>query len=75
MCPGWKQRKKPAKYDTRHYKWRNHPSRDIAMQCTAGQRCDITLIMHKDWQWVASRYNRYPKVFLSNIALAATVIY
>ena len=29
----------------------------------------------KDWRRVATRYDRCPKVFLSAIALAATVIY
>ncbi|MEL7517198.1 MAG: IS5/IS1182 family transposase, partial [Pseudomonadota bacterium] len=29
----------------------------------------------KDWQRVATRYDRCPKVFLSAIALAAPVIY
>jgi len=29
----------------------------------------------KDWRRVATRYDRYPKVFLSTIALAAIVIY
>jgi len=29
----------------------------------------------KDWRRVVTRYNRCPKVFLSAIALAATVIY
>ncbi|NIZ09464.1 transposase [Pseudooceanicola sp. HF7] len=36
--PGRKQRKTPVKYDKRRYKRRNRPSRDIAPQCTAGQR-------------------------------------
>ncbi|WP_342773656.1 transposase [Falsirhodobacter xinxiangensis] len=29
----------------------------------------------KDWRRVATRYDRCPEVFLSAIALAATVIY
>jgi transposase len=36
--PGRKSRKKTVKYDKRRYKRRNRPSRDIAAQCTAGQR-------------------------------------
>jgi hypothetical protein len=34
--PGRKQRKTPVKYDKRRYKRRNRPSRDMALQCTAG---------------------------------------
>jgi transposase len=29
----------------------------------------------KDWRRVATQYDRFPKVFLSAIALTATVIY
>lgn len=29
----------------------------------------------KDWRRVATRYDRWPKVFLSAIALAATVMF
>jgi hypothetical protein len=29
----------------------------------------------EDWRCVATRYDRYPKVFFSAIALAALVIY
>jgi len=36
--PARKQRKTTVKYDKRRYKRRNRPSRDIASQCTAGQR-------------------------------------
>ena len=35
--PGRKQRKTTVQYDKRRYKRRNRPSRDIALQCTAGQ--------------------------------------
>jgi len=35
--PGRKQRKKAVKYDKRRPKRRNRPSRDIAVQCTAGR--------------------------------------
>ena len=59
--PGRKQRKIPVKYDKRRYKWRN--------------RIEIMFGRLKDWRRVATRYDRCPKVFLSAIALAATVIY
>ena len=59
--PGRKQRKKPVKYDKRRYKRRN--------------RIEIMFGRLKDWRRVATRYDRCPKVFLSAIALAATVIY
>lgn len=35
--PGLKQRKTTVRYDKRRYKRRNRPSRDTAVQCTAGQ--------------------------------------
>ena len=38
-------------------------------------RIEIMLGRLKDWRRVAIRYDRCPKVFLSAIALAATVIY
>ena len=59
--PGRKQRKKTVKYDKRRYKRRN--------------RIEIMFGRLKDWRSVATRYDRCPKVFLSAIALAATVIY
>ena len=58
--PGRKQRK-TMKYDKRRYKRRN--------------RIEIVFARLKDWRRVATRYDRCPKVFLSAIALAATVIY
>jgi transposase len=73
--PGRKSRDKPVRYDKRRYKRRNRPSRDIAVQCTAGQGCEIMFGRLKDWRRVATRYDRSPKVFLSAIALAALVIY
>ena len=73
--PGRKSRGKPVKYDKRRYKRRNRPSRDIAWQCTAGQRYEIMFGKLKDWRRVATRYDRCPKVFLSAVALAATVIF
>ena len=59
--PGRKQRTTKVKYDKRLYKRRN--------------RIEIMFGRLKDWRRVATRYDRCPKVFLSAIALAATVIY
>jgi transposase len=59
--PGRKSRDKVIKYDKRRYKRRN--------------RIEIMFGRLKDWRRVATRYDRCPKVFLSAIALAATVIF
>ena len=59
--PSRKSRNKPVKYDKRRYKRRN--------------RIEIMLGRLKDWRRVATRYDRCPKVFLSAIALAATVLF
>ncbi|MFN3994870.1 MAG: transposase, partial [Tabrizicola flagellatus] len=59
--PGRKSRSKPIKHDERRYKRRN--------------RIEIMFGRLKDWRWVATRYDRCPKVFLSAIALAATVMF
>ncbi|KIC42713.1 transposase [Ruegeria sp. ANG-R] len=59
--PGRKQRKTSVRYGKRRYKRRN--------------RIEIMFGRLKDWRRVATRYDRCPKVFLSAIALAATVIY
>jgi transposase len=59
--PGRKQRKAPVKFDRRRYKRRN--------------RIEIMFGRLKDWRRVATRYDRCPKVFLSAVALAATVIF
>jgi transposase len=59
--PGRKSRTKPVKYDKRRYKRRN--------------RIEIIFGRLKDWRRVATRYDRCPKVFLSAIALAATVLF
>ena len=59
--PGRKSRDKPVKYDKRRYRKRN--------------RIEIMFGRLKDWRRVATRYDRSPKVFLSAIALAATVIF
>jgi transposase len=58
---GRKSRDKPVRYDKRRYKRRN--------------RIEIMFGRLKDWRRVATRYDRCPKVFLSAIALAATVIF
>ncbi len=55
------QRKITIKYDKRRYKRRN--------------RIEITFGRLRDWRRAATRYDRSPKVFLSAIALAATVSY
>ena len=59
--PGRKQRTTKVKYDKRRYKRRN--------------RIEIMFGRLKDWRRVATRYDRCPEIFLSAIALAATVIY
>ena len=59
--PGRTQRKATVKYDRRRYKRRN--------------RIEIMFGRLKDWRRVATRYDRCPKVVLSAIAPAATVIY
>ncbi|CUH49113.1 Transposase [Ruegeria atlantica] len=59
--PGRKSRGKAVKYDKRRYKRHN--------------RIEIMFGRLKDWRRVATRHNRCPKVFLSAIALAATVIF
>ncbi|MFQ3253842.1 MAG: transposase [Loktanella salsilacus] len=58
---GRKSREKPVKYDKRRYRKRN--------------RIEIMYGRLKDWRRVATRYDRSPNVFLSAIALAATVIF
>ncbi len=59
--PGRKSRDKPVRFDKRRYKRRN--------------RIEIMFGRLKDWRRVATRYDRCPKVFLSAIALAATVLF
>ena len=58
---GRKSRRKAIKYDKRRYKKRN--------------RIEIMFGRLKDWRRVATRYDRCPKVFMSAIALAATVLF
>ena len=59
--PGRKSRLEPIKYDKRRYRRRS--------------RIEIMFGRLKDWHRVATRYDRCPTVFLSAIALAATVIF
>lgn len=59
--PGRKSRGKPIKHDKRRYKRRN--------------RIEIMFGRLKEWRRVATRYDRCPKVFLSAVALAATVMF
>ena len=58
---GPKSRDKSIRYDKRRYKRRN--------------RIEIMFGRLRDWRRIATRYDRCPKVFLSAIALAATVIF
>ena len=59
--PGRKSRNKVVRYDKRRYRRRNRIERMFGRL--------------KDWRRVSTRYDRCPKVFLSAIALAATVIF
>ena len=59
--PGRKSHGRPVRYDKRRYKRRN--------------RFEIMFGRLKDWRRIASRYDRCPKVFLSAVALAATVLF
>jgi transposase len=59
--PGRKARGKPVKLDRRRYTRRN--------------RIEIMFGRPKDRRRVATRYDRSPKVFLSAVALAATVMF
>uniref|UniRef100_UPI000579953A IS5/IS1182 family transposase n=1 Tax=Halocynthiibacter namhaensis TaxID=1290553 RepID=UPI000579953A len=59
--PGRKSRKKPVKYDKRRYKRRNRIERMFGKL--------------KDWRRISTRYDRGPNVFMSAIALAATVLF
>ena len=59
--PGRKSRGKAVRYDKRRYRRRN--------------RIEIMFGRLKNWRRVATRYDRCPKVFLSAVALAATVMF
>jgi transposase len=60
-APNRDRSSKPIKHDKRRYKRRN--------------RIEIMFGRLKDWRRVATRYDRCPKVFLSAIAFAATVMF
>lgn len=59
--PPLKAHKTTVKYDKRRYKRLN--------------RIEIMFGRLKDWRRTATRYARCPKVFLSAVALAATVLF
>lgn len=59
--PGRKSRGQPIRHDKRRYKRRH--------------RIEMMFGRLKDWRRVATRYDRCPVVFLSAIALAATVMF
>jgi transposase len=59
--PGRKQRKTSVNYDKRRYKRRN--------------RIEIMFGRLKDWRRIATRCDGCPKVFLSAVALASTVLF
>lgn len=61
MTSGRKNRTEASRYDKRRYKRRN--------------RIEIMFGRLKDWRRVATRYDRCSTVFLSAIALAATVLF
>jgi transposase len=62
LCiPGRRSRLEPIKYDKRRHRRRS--------------RIEIMFERLKDWRRVATRYDRSPMVFLSAIALAATIIF
>ena len=56
-----KSRDKPVRYDKRRYNRRS--------------KIEIIFGRLKGWRRVANRYDPCPKVFLSAIALAATVLF
>lgn len=58
---GREARKTTVKYDKRRYK-----------RCN---RIEIMFGRLKDWRRIATRYDRCPRVFLSAVALAATVLF
>ncbi len=59
--PGRKSRGKVVQYDRRRYMRRN--------------RIEIMFGRLKDWRRIATRYDRCPRVFLSAVILAATVLF
>lgn len=58
---GRKSRGKATRYDTRRYKRRN--------------RIEIMFGRLKDWHWIATCYDRYPKIFLSAIVLTTVMLW
>ncbi|WP_434802275.1 transposase [Paracoccus sediminicola] len=74
MVPGSIERQR----DTRLHPWSEATEEDRQIRQAPLKRRNRIEIMFgrlKDWRRVATRYDRCPKVFLSAIALAATVIY
>ena len=61
VIPAKVNRRNPAPHDRAKYKWRNLIERLFNKL--------------KNWRRVATRYDRCPVVFLSAIALAATVMF
>ncbi|MEX1662583.1 transposase [Thioclava sp. 15-R06ZXC-3] len=61
LHPGQKVPRQARQYDKCRYRRRN--------------RIEIMFGRLKDWRRLATRYDRCPKVFLSAVALAATVIF
>lgn len=59
--PGRKSRGRAVRYDRRRYR--------------RGNRFEIMFGRLKDWRHIATRCDRHPKVFLSAIVLAATVLF
>ena len=53
---------------------RSHPVKHDKRRCKRHTRIEIRFARLKDWRRVATGYDRCPKVFLSAITLAATVI-
>jgi transposase len=59
--PGRKSRGKAVRYDKRRYRRRN--------------RIEIMFGRLKDWRRIATRYDRCARTLLSDVALAATVMF
>ena len=56
-------------------KFRGKPDEDDKRRYERRNRIDISCGKPEDWHRVATRYDRCPKVLLSAIALATTVIF
>ena len=72
--PGRKSRKKTVKYPS-HGLHANHCRAVDKRRYKRRNRIERMFGRLKDWRRVATRYDRSPTVFLSAIALAATVIF